>query len=300
MSKVLIWIGKFQSKGDFERYMDQSAFRKWWADNDEDNLELSCQFCKEVGIDCYDEDLLIMNFCHEGINGLLNLIPANTDKLISVINEKGIQDANAVICYNCGEDISLKKASNALSVTFLGSFKFDLTYTGTHATKIGLKYMTWIGTTDKSHDAFMEYFNQDLYLQEMKDYEEGRTKKRPNPEHRCQFCKDLNIKYYYPEFLRVLFAYNNESILELVKRILDDEGFEEEVLEFLIDKYCTVKSANCVFCYIPNGYRDKKKDQKIYILKDGWEVDRHTPKTYLKEQDNYNGLKYMVTISRSN
>ena len=149
-------------------------------------------------------------------------------------------------------------------------------------------------------DDFMEYFNQDLYIQEMRDYDEGRSKKRPNPEHRCQFCKDLNIKYYYPEFLRILFVNKDEPIVALVKKILDDDGFDDEAIEFLIDKYCTVKNANCIFCYIPNGYRDKKKDQNIYILKDGWEINRYTPKKYLIEQDNYNGLKYFVTISRSN
>lgn len=300
MSKIYIWVGNFQSETEFEKYMDQSAFRKWWAENDENNLELSCQFCKELGIDCYDEDFLIMNFCSEGVNGLLNLIPANTDKLISVMNEKGIIDANAVICYNCSEEISPQKAKKAMGVTLLGSFKFDQNFIGTQATKVGLKYMTWLGTTEKSQDDFMEYFNQDLYLQEMREYDEGRSKKRPNPEHRCQFCKDLNIKYYYPEFLRILFANKNESIVELVKRILDDNGFDNEDIEFLVDKYCPVKKANCIFCYIPNGYRDKKKDQKIYILKDGWEVNRYTPKKYLIEQDNYNGLKYFVTISRSN
>lgn len=300
MNKILIWIGNFESEQDFENYMNQSAFREWWADYDGDNLELSCQFCKELGIACYDEDFLIMNFCSEGLNGLLNLIPTNTDKLISVMNEKGIRDANAVICYNCGEEISSQKAKMTTGVTFLGSFKFEQNFTGTQATKVGLKYMTWIGTTKKNHDDFMEYFNQDLYIQEMRNYDEGRSKKRPNPEHRCQFCKDLNIKYYYPEFLRILFANKDEPIVELVKKILDDDGFDDEAIEFLIDKYCTVKNANCIFCYIPNGYRDKKKDQKIYILKDGWEINRYTPKKYLIEQDNYNGLKYFVTISRSN
>ena len=48
--------------------MDQSAFRQWWKDYDEDNKELRCQFCKELGVMSYDEDFLIMKFtcaeCH--------------------------------------------------------------------------------------------------------------------------------------------------------------------------------------------------------------------------------------------
>lgn len=34
MSKILIWIGNFESEQDFENYMNQSAFREWWADYD--------------------------------------------------------------------------------------------------------------------------------------------------------------------------------------------------------------------------------------------------------------------------
>ena len=44
MSKVYIWIGQFQSNAEFETYINQSKFRQWWAEHDEDNLELSCQF----------------------------------------------------------------------------------------------------------------------------------------------------------------------------------------------------------------------------------------------------------------
>lgn len=60
MSKIMIWVGQFDSEADFEKYMDQSAFRQWWKDYDEDNKELRCQFCKELGVMSYDEDFLIM------------------------------------------------------------------------------------------------------------------------------------------------------------------------------------------------------------------------------------------------
>ena len=48
MSKIMIWVGQFDSEADFEKYMDQSAFRQWWKEYDEDNKELRCQFCKEL------------------------------------------------------------------------------------------------------------------------------------------------------------------------------------------------------------------------------------------------------------
>ena len=60
MSKIMIWVGQFDSEADVEKYMDQSAFRQWWKDYDEDNKELRCQFCKELGVMNYDEDFLII------------------------------------------------------------------------------------------------------------------------------------------------------------------------------------------------------------------------------------------------
>lgn len=35
----MIWVGQFDSEADFEKYMDQSAFRQWWKDYDEDNTK---------------------------------------------------------------------------------------------------------------------------------------------------------------------------------------------------------------------------------------------------------------------
>lgn len=109
MSKIMIWVGQFDSEADFEKYMDQSAFRQWWKDYDEDNKELRCQFCKELGVMSYDEDFLIMKFTSDGLAGLLNLIPADTQKISLSMADKNITMANAVICYNCREGISPKR-----------------------------------------------------------------------------------------------------------------------------------------------------------------------------------------------
>lgn len=296
MSKILIWVGNFNSKKEFESYLDQSEFRGWWAKYDEDNLELSCQFCKELGIADYDEDSIIINYCPQGIDALLNHIPADTENIKEELAKKNIFQANAVICYNVHEGISPLRAARSKQVIYIGSYEFKINTVGTSASKAGLKYMLWLGMTSKTKEEFMEYFNQDEYLKELKDYEEGKNKKRPNPNLRCQFCKDLNIKFYYPEFLRIMFT-NNESIINLVKRILDDDGFDDDTLKFLLSKYNSVQNANCIFCYIPNGYRNKKKDQNIFILKKGWKIDKTTPKRYLHELDNYNGLQYFITCS---
>ena len=85
MSKIMIWVGQFDSEADFEKYMDQSAFRQWWKEYDEDNKELRCQFCKELGVMDYDEDSLIMKYSSEGLENLLNVIPADTDKIKEIL-----------------------------------------------------------------------------------------------------------------------------------------------------------------------------------------------------------------------
>ena len=85
MSKLMIWVGQFDSKADFEKYMDQSDYRKWWAEYDEVNKEMRCQFCKELGVMSYDEDFLIMKYAPSGLRELLNLIPADTKKIIQTL-----------------------------------------------------------------------------------------------------------------------------------------------------------------------------------------------------------------------
>lgn len=292
MSKIMIWVGQFDSEADFEKYMDQSAFRLWWKEYDEDNKEIRCQFCKELGVMDYDEDFLIMKYASAGMTDLPNMIPANTEKISKVIAEKGIKKANAVVCYNCREGISPNKAEAVSSMMYLGSFEFELSPNGMSGSTVGLKYMIWIGTTDKNQDEFMEYFNQDEYLKELRAYEDGYTKKRPNPEHRCQFCKDLDIKFYYPEFLRVHFFDNITPPAKMITNLINDPQIPERWIEDDCIEY-NITKANCVFCYIPNGFRDKKKDQKIYILKEENKGLLGIPKKHVDALANYNGLIYL-------
>lgn len=294
MSKILVWIGNFESESDFNKYMDQSAFYKWWKEYDEDNKELRCQFCKELNIMSYDEDFLIMKYSPNGIKELLNVVPVDTDKIRKALKDQNITEANAAIMYNSREGISSQKATNATSVSFLGTFTFDLNPTGTLASTAGLKYITWIGHTDKSESEFIEYFNQDLYLKEMEDYESGQTKKRPNPEHRCQFCKDIGIKFYYPEFLRIK-KNNALSSVQLLQSVINDDkiDFIERVL---IRENLNNQSNNCAFCYIPNGFRNKNKDQKIFILTESMKGHIIPPKRYVEDLGSYNGLRYLATF----
>lgn len=97
---------------------------------------------------------------------------------------------------------------------------------------------------------------------------------------RCQFCKDLGINFYYPEFLHIEFADNIIEAKELVRNVIKDE-FLYDAVDFTLEKQ-KIRMANCAFCYIPNGFRDKKKDQKIFIFKKELFRNGNKPKTILK------------------
>ena len=210
-----------------------------------------------------------------------------------LVVDKNITMANAVICYNCREGISPKKAENTTTMTYLGTFEFELSPEGVQGSNAGLEYMIWIGTTAKSREEFMEYFNQDEYMKEIRDYKESRTKKRPNPEHRCQFCKDVNIKYYYPEFLTMEIKDEPENPFNLVRMMIDNKLVLDWYIESDIDEY-HIKPSNCIVCYIPNGFKDNKRNQKIFIKKKNYD-SYETPKKFVDELDSYNGIQYLET-----
>ena len=128
---------------------------------------------------------------------------------------------------------------------------------------------------------------------EIRDYKESRTKKRPNPEHRCQFCKDINIKYYYPEFLTVEIKDEPENPFNLVRMMIDNKLVLDWYIESDIDEY-HIKPSNCIVCYIPNGFKDNKRNQKIFIKKKNYD-SYETPEKFVNELDSYNGIQYLET-----
>ena len=101
MAKMMFWVGYFPTEEDFEKYMDQTEFYQWWSKYDEDNSELRCQFCKELGISSYDEDFLIMKYLKESdkIQDCIDFIPANNELLRPAFEKLSLKKANAVICY---------------------------------------------------------------------------------------------------------------------------------------------------------------------------------------------------------
>ena len=130
--------------------------------------------------------------CIRDRNELLNLIPAETSKIHEAIEKAGISQCNAVICYNCSCGISPQKAKKAVSMNYLGSYKFEQNIEGVAGSLAGLEYMIWIGRTEKSREEFMEYFNQDIYMKELEAYNSCQAKKRPDVYKRqkvtCATC----------------------------------------------------------------------------------------------------------------
>lgn len=235
---------------------------------------------------------MVTKFSACGIDELVKMIPAKTEKVMQLCKEQNIQKANAAICYNTGEDITRTQAKKAKSMFFLGTFDFQADeIEGISTSLAGLRNLTWVGITHKSKDEFMQYFNQDEYLEELRKFNNGETKKHPSPMLRCQFCKDLGVNFYYPEFLYIEFADNIIEAKELVRHVIKDE-FLYDAVDFTLEKQ-KIRMANCAFCYIPNGFRDKKKDQKIFIFKKELFSNGNKPKNYIEELDNYNGLTFL-------
>lgn len=222
MAKMMFWVGYFPTEEDFEKYMDQTEFYKWWSKYDEDNSELRCQFCKELGISSYDEDLLIMKYLKESdkIQDCIDFIPANNQLLQPVFEKVGLKKANAVICYTKGHEITDNVVDKATSVSYLGVFNYS-------TKEIMSRFSTFLGTTNKSETEFMEYFNLDAYLEELRLYESGKTKKRPNPDLRCQFCKNVGITHYHPEFFKIKFTKESSDPLYMVREVVWGKCFSD-------------------------------------------------------------------------
>jgi hypothetical protein len=82
--------------------------------------------------------------------------------------------------------------------------------------------MLWLGTTSKDEEEFLQYFNQGGYINVLSKFENGESKKRPSPDLRCQFCKDLNIKFYYPQYLTAFYCHKEIEVKELIERHTKD------------------------------------------------------------------------------
>src|SRR4051812_5234805 len=113
MKSIHIWAGQVGSKEAFETYLDQCVYLKAWAkydnepptgDEDEDaepSPNLRCQFCKDVGLDIYDEDMMVFRYYDHLVNAatVAKDIQVYSERLVELLKKKQIENCNAVIAY---------------------------------------------------------------------------------------------------------------------------------------------------------------------------------------------------------
>lgn len=131
-----IWIGKFGSEEEFEKYLDQEKYLAAWAvyDNEpptgneeedaEPSQELRCDFCKEVDLDTYDEDFMIMKYYKKSVDTktIAQDVLADEDELESLFKQFEIGDFNSVIVYE-DNDLSEQEAAGSLRVKYVGKLQ---------------------------------------------------------------------------------------------------------------------------------------------------------------------------------
>lgn len=302
MEEMMFWVGYFPTKNDFEKFMDQTNYLKWWSKdyehneicNNKSSLELRCQFCKELGINSYDSDFLIMKYLTESsdIQDFIDFIPTKNEFVLSEFERIGLKKANSLICYKKNKEISIEIANKTSSVFYLGIFPYQAQEIVSRFSTSGMKFSTFVGITNKSKEEFMKYFNQEDYLNALRKYKSGETKKKPDPLLRCQFCKDVGITHYYPQFLKIEFSETPTDALSIVKKVVNDKHFPDLLFSNAISEK-KINYANCAFCYIANGFRDKNLDQQINIyMKDTPSFIKRKKKD-IDELDDYNGLHFI-------
>ncbi|EGW30718.1 uncharacterized protein SPAPADRAFT_67966 [Spathaspora passalidarum NRRL Y-27907] len=131
MSKY-VWFGNFVSEADFECYLDQKRCLEAWAiydnepatgddNNAEPSTELRCDFCKEVDLDFYDEDFMIIKYYpQEDIAIIASDLSVDKRELEALFKKKNIKKFNSVIAYE-GADLTEEQASNSMGVVYIGN-----------------------------------------------------------------------------------------------------------------------------------------------------------------------------------
>ena len=87
--------------------------------------------------------------------------------------------------------------------------------------------------------------------------------------------------------------YKDIDRTKLHRKKIDNKLVLDWYIESDIDEY-HIKPSNCIVCYIPNGFKDNKRNQKIFIKKKNYD-SYETPKKFVDELDSYNGIQYLET-----
>lgn len=160
MASKHLWVGNFPSRELFEAYLDQSKYLKAWAKYDhepstgnpaedaEPSPNLRCQFCKDTGMDIYDEDMMVFRYDADQVDldKIAKHISADAAQIGKLLKKNKLENCNAVIAYD-DDSLKPKKASRPTLLTYLG--KLDDLETST-SSKTGMSHYLWIGDVQLS------------------------------------------------------------------------------------------------------------------------------------------------------
>lgn len=196
MSKFHIWAGNFKSKKSFEKYLDQRTYLKAWdvynnepptgnpAEDAEPDPALRCDFCKETGLDTYDEDFMIIKYYSKAtdVESIAEDTLTDVDELKKLWKKHKLADVNAVIVYEA-DDLKTKNASKTSELTYLGKV------TNISQEEEGGVHYLWIGETATLSKKLTKHLtDQDKLLEviikesRMEDDEEAEINFYYNPE----------------------------------------------------------------------------------------------------------------------
>ena len=128
-----IWLGTFGSKEEFEKYLDQRKYLEAWtvydnepptgneAEDAEPGPELRCDFCKELGLDTYDEDLMVMKYYKIPVDHktVAHDILADEKEFESLCKKIKAGSFNSVIAYD-DNGLNEKAALGSRTVKYIG------------------------------------------------------------------------------------------------------------------------------------------------------------------------------------
>ena len=87
-------------------------------------MELRCDFCKEVDLDTYDEDFMIMKYYKKSVDikTVAHDILVDEKELEALCKKHKISDFNSVIAYE-DNDLREKNASGSTIVKYIGKLE---------------------------------------------------------------------------------------------------------------------------------------------------------------------------------
>lgn len=153
MSKMHLWAGNFKSRAHLEKYLDQKKYLQAWAkynneqptgngeEDGEPDTVLRCKFCKETGLDTYDEDFIAVLYYKNAVsnNSIAEDLCVDEGELAKLLKKNKLGDITSIITYQ-DNDLDKKSAAGTTMVLYLGTIA---RVTETHA-EAGIHHL-WVG-----------------------------------------------------------------------------------------------------------------------------------------------------------